>query len=191
MRSDTPFQKGSVLEVGTVRQMWVGATVSGRKITSPQANFIDELEPPTEPGDFSVNLLQQRKAEKAVLTTALNVTSLTECCGVDCSNDAVKDINGDWEHWVPVMLPEMPLDATNEPLDLWAFTGVEGEVVVNVERADMTEILFYCGGLHRPEAQLGHPFHDCKLGSWQWGAIRIGQMGVEFDEARNWHCPVL
>jgi len=108
---------------------------------------------------------------------------------VDCSDDAAKDIDGDWEHWVPVTLPEIPLDATNEPLDLWAFTGVEGEVVVNVEGADMTEILFDCGGLHGPEAQLGHPFHDRKPGSRQWGTIRIGQTGVELDEVKELALP--
>ena len=85
---------------------------------------------------------------------------------MDGSNDAAKNVDGDREHWVLVMFTEVPLDPSNEPLDLWAFTCVEGKVVADVEGADVTEVLFDCSGLHGSEAQLGHPFHDCEPGSW-------------------------
>ena len=35
------------------------------------------------------------------------------------------------------------------------------------------------------EAEVRYPFHDCKPGSQQWGAIRVGQMGVEPDEIKE------
>lgn len=71
---------------------------------------------------------------------------------------------GNTEFW---SFPEIPLDAMNKPLDLWAITGLKGHIIVNVEEVDMTKVLFDCNGLHRPEVQLSHLFHDYELGSWQ------------------------
>ena len=60
------------------------------------------------------------------------------------SNNVAKDVDGDREHWVPVTFTEVPLDPSNEPLDLWAFAHIKGKVIVNVEGVDVTEVLFDC-----------------------------------------------
>ena len=63
------------------------------------------------------------------------------------------------------MLLKVLLDAPYKLLDLWAFTSLEGQVIVGVKGADVTQVLLDCGGPYGLKAKVGHPLHDCEPGS--------------------------
>ena len=79
---------------------------------------------------------------------------------MDGGHDAAEDFNGDWEYRIAVAPPKVLLDATYEPLDLQAFTHLEGQVIVSVQGADMTQVLLDNGRPDKSKAKVQHPFHD-------------------------------
>ena len=113
---------------------------------------------------------------------------------MDGGHDVLKDIDADREHRVVVLFPKVLLNAPYKLLDLQALTSLEGQVVVGVQGADLTQVLLDSCGPYGPKAKVRHPFNDGQLGGQQWGTVRVGQMGVELDEIKKLvlpHCNML